>query len=90
MIESLAFKVITTDHRGLTPEELAEQCADKLVYISDDATPEIREQANDFRNKLLSVMTHYMKRSVRNDRITVYNAIVDAGHPKLAELIRRI
>jgi len=31
-----------------------------------------------------------MKRSVRNDRTTVYNAIIEAGHPKLAELIRRL
>jgi len=90
MIQAPEFKVITTNNRGLTPEELAEQCADKLVYISDDAAPEIRDQAHEFRRKLVSVMTTFMKRSVRNDRTTVYNAIIEAGHPKLAELIRRL
>jgi len=29
-----------------------------------------------------------MKQTVRSDRTTVYNALTDAGHPELAELIR--
>jgi hypothetical protein len=31
-----------------------------------------------------------MKEAVASDRTTVYNALVDAGHPELAELIRRL
>jgi nicotinate-nucleotide pyrophosphorylase len=31
-----------------------------------------------------------MREAVANDRVTVYNAIKDAGHPDLAELIRRL
>jgi hypothetical protein len=36
------------------------------------------------------VIAHYMKEAIRSDRTTVYNAIKDAGHPELAELIRRL
>jgi hypothetical protein len=89
-MNALNFKVITTDNRGLTPEELAEQCADKILHVSDTAPQEIRDQAVAFRQKLLILLTEYMKRSVRNDRVTVYNAIKEAGHPELAEHIRRL
>lgn len=89
-MNALNFKVITTDNRGLTPEELAEQCADKILHVSDTAPQEIRDQAVAFRQKLLILLTEYMKRSVRNDRVTVYNAIQEAGHPELAEHIRRL
>lgn len=89
-MNALNFKVITTDNRGLTPDELAEQCADKILHVSDTAPQEIRDQAVAFRQKLLILLTEYMKRSVRNDRVTVYNAIQEAGHPELAEHIRRL
>ena len=82
--------VATTDNRGFTPEELAERCADKLISVSDDAHPAIREQAKAFRAAIISVVTHYMKEAVSNDRVTVYNALVDAGHPMLADAIRKL
>jgi len=31
-----------------------------------------------------------MRQAIRSDRTTVCNALVDAGHPQLAELIRRL
>lgn len=89
-LEAPPFRVVTTENRGLTPEELAEQCADKLIFISDSASEEVKEQAIAYRKNLISVLTHFMKRTVRNDRVTVYNAIIEAGYPDLAEHIRRL
>jgi hypothetical protein len=31
-----------------------------------------------------------MRQAIRSDRTTVYNTLKDAGHPDLAELIRRL
>jgi hypothetical protein len=31
-----------------------------------------------------------MQQAVQSDRTSVYNALTDAGHPQLAELIRRL
>jgi len=31
-----------------------------------------------------------MRQAIHSDRTTVYNALNDAGHPELAELIRRL
>jgi len=36
------------------------------------------------------VVAFYMREAIRSDRTTVYNALCDAGHKDLAELIRRI
>jgi hypothetical protein len=82
--------VKTTDNRGLTPEELASMCGDKIVQVADTAPPAIREQARAFKGRVESVVAHYMKLAVQNDRVTVYSALVDAGHPELAELVRRL
>ena len=82
--------VVTTEGRGHTPEELAELCANKLISVSEDAHPAIREQAKAFRAAIVHVVTRYMKEAVTNDRVTVYNALVDAGHPQLADAIRKL
>jgi len=83
-------RIHTTNNRGHSPEELAQMCVEKLIHISNDAPPAIQEQARAFQNEMRSVITYYIEQGVRSDRTTVYNAILDAGQPKLAELIRRM
>ena len=83
-------QVHTTSGRGFTPEEVASRCADKLVAVSDNAPPAIRDQARAFKANIEQVVASYMRQAIASDRTTVYNAIKDAGHPQLAELIRRL
>jgi hypothetical protein len=83
-------EVRTTDNRGFTPEEVAELCAEKIISISDDANPVIRDQAKAFRRRMVKVLEYYMRQAIRSDRTTVYNALIDAGQKDLAELIRRL
>ena len=82
--------VNTTSNRGFTPEELAAKCADKIVSVSDDAPAPIRDQAHAFRKRVEQVVLLYLKQAVHSDRTTVYNALNDAGHPGLANLVRRL
>jgi hypothetical protein len=82
--------VATTDNRGFTPEELASRCAGKIVSVADSAPPAIKEQALAFKAHIEFLLVRYMREAVANDRATVYNALKDAGHPELAELIRRL
>jgi hypothetical protein len=82
--------VKTTIKRGFTPEEVAERCANKIINVSDDANPAIRDQAKAFRGHIVKIIEFYMREAIKSDRTTVYNAIKDAGHPDLAELIRRM
>ena len=82
--------VVSTNNRGFTPEELAEQALEKIVSVSDTADPIVREQAHAFKDRLRNVLVHYMKQAARSDRTTVCAALDAAGQPKLSEMIRRL
>mgnify|MGYP000857698596 CR=1 FL=1 len=82
--------VRTTENRGFNAEELAEQCAQKIISVSDTAHPGIRDQARAFQKHIEKLVEYYLRQAIRSDRTTVYNALTDAGHPELAELIRRL
>ena len=82
--------VNTTNNRGFTPEELAEQCMQKVISVADSAPPGLREQARAFSKDIERLVAYYMRQAIRSDRTTVYNALIDAGHPELADLIRRL
>jgi hypothetical protein len=82
--------IATTSNRGHTPEELAERCAERLISVSQDAHPALRDQALAFKADITVLLTKYLREAVTNDRVTVYNALVDAGHPQLADAIRKL
>ena len=82
--------VNTTENRGFTPDELAEQCVQKIISVSDSTHPGVRDQARAFSRHIEKLVEYYMRQAIRSDRTTVCNAIKDAGHPQLAELIRRL
>lgn len=82
--------VQTTSNRGFTPEEVAERCLDRIVSVAEDATPEVRAQAQAFKENIRKLLVYYMKEAIKSDRTTVYNALCDAGQKDLAELIRRL
>lgn len=87
-----AFKVEvrTTSGRGLTPDEVADMCIDKIISISDTAPKEIADQARVYRNDVRDVVAFYMRQAVASDRTTMYNKLKDAGHVELAEVIRKL
>ena len=82
--------VITTDNRGLTVEEVAELCLEKIVSVADTAPPAIKDQAHAFKDQIRPILVFYMRQAVKSDRTTVYNIIRDAGHPDVAEFVRRL
>jgi len=82
--------VNTTENRGFTPDELAEQCVQKIISVSDNTHPGVRDQARAFSKHIETLVANYMRQAIRSDRTTVCNALKDAGHPQLAELIRRL
>ena len=82
--------VRTTDNRGFNPEELANQCVQKIISTSENTHPVLREQAKEFSSQIEKIIVLYMRQAVNSDRTTVCNAINEAGHPQLAEHIRRL
>tara|TARA_R100001086_G_scaffold160652_2_gene86408 strand:+ start:628 stop:921 length:294 start_codon:yes stop_codon:yes gene_type:complete len=90
MGNNFSVQIQTTNNRGQTPEEVAERCVNKIIGISDNAHPAIRNQAHAYRKEMEKIIAIYMKQAIKSDRTTVYNAIKDSGNPKLAEYIRRM
>lgn len=88
--QSKLVDVVTTSHRGFTPEELAEQCVKKILSISDTAPPAIKDQARAFGANIEKIIARYMLQAISSDRTTVYNALNNSGNPEMAELIRRL
>jgi|TARA_R110000823_G_scaffold105925_1_gene224392 hypothetical protein len=82
--------VETTNNRGFTPEETALRCVNKIIGVSDNAPPAIRDQARAYRSEMEKIISVYMKQAIQSDRTTVYNAIKDSGQPELAEYIRKM
>lgn len=82
--------VATTHNRGWTTQEVSERCVAKIMSVSENAPPVIKDQALAFQNDLRYVVEYYMREAIKSDRTTVMNALIQAGHPKLAEMIRRI
>ena len=81
------FKVHTTQGRGHTPEELADFALDKIMYVSKDANPLIRDQAEAFKGYIRQVLIQYLKQAVQSDRTTLANRLREAGHSDLIKIL---
>ena len=80
-------KVMTTQGRGFTPEEIAERALDKIIAVGGQSNPLITEQAQAFRENIRRVLVFYMKEAVRSDHVTLANKFKQAGHPELIKLL---
>lgn len=82
--------VSTTVNRGFTPEEIAERCLRKIIKISDNAPPVIRDQARAFENRMRPILVFYMKEAIRSDRTTLGNKLREAGLKTIADNIHSL
>ena len=79
--------VLTTEGRGFTPEEIADRALAKIMYVSKDANPLIRDQAEAFKESIRGVIEFYLKQAVQSDRTTLANRLREAGHSDLIKLL---
>lgn len=79
--------VHTVSHRGFTPEELAEQALNKIIYVGDQSHPAIREQAQAYKEHIRNVLVFYMNRAIESRNTTLSNRFTEAGHPELIKLL---
>jgi hypothetical protein len=80
-------KVMTTQGRGFTPEEVAERALDKIIAVGGQSHPLIREQAEAFRESIRKVLVFYMKEAVRSHNVTLVNKFKKAGYPELIKIL---
>ena len=84
---TIDFEIHTTEGRGHTPEEIAEFALAKIMYVSKDANPLIREQAEAFQSYIREVLVKYLKQAVQSDRTTLANKLREAGHSDLIKIL---
>lgn len=85
-----SFEVHTTDNRGHTPEEVAELCVNRLISIGDNSHPALQAQARAFRDRMLAVVTQYVKMGIEQDRATISAELSKAGYQEIANQLRRL
>ena len=56
--------MLTTENRGWTVEEVADRCLQRIIAVSDNAPPEIRDQAVAFKEAIRPLLIFYMKEVV--------------------------
>jgi urease alpha subunit len=84
------FNVVTSEKGGHSPDAIAEMCVDKLISVSDNAHPAIREQAKAYREHMLKIVRHYISMAMQEDRATMCAQIREAGFHDLADQLRRL
>ena len=76
--------VMTSDKGGLTNEQIADLAIDKIVSISNDAPPHIRQQANQFREHLKKVLYHYLLLARKEERASIVHILRSNGQKEMA------
>jgi len=82
--------VFTSTDRGHSPEEMAEMALNKIMLVSEDAPPVIREQALAYKDRLKDILIFYMNRMAQSERTTIWALMKKQGHEDIAEIIRRL
>ena len=82
--------VFTSTDRGHSPEEMAEMALNKIMLVSEDAPPVIREQALAYKDRLKDILIFYMNRMAQSERATIWALMKKQGHEDIAEIIRRL
>jgi len=82
--------VVATEGRGLNPEEFADMTVEKIMRISEDAHPVIKQQAQTFKERLRVLLARQFAMAQRSERTTLYNMFRNQGHEDMAEIIKRL
>jgi len=72
------------------PEEVAELCVNRLISIGDNSHPALQAQARAFRDRMLAVVTQYIKMGIEQDRATISTELTKAGYQQIADQLRRL
>ena len=82
--------VKTTNHRGFTPDELAEDCVKKIIYVSENVDPVLKDQARAYSMDIEKIIAHYMKQAINSERCTIHNLLISQGHEDLAKIFKEL
>ena len=82
--------VATSNDGGHDPEFWAEIATNRIVQISQDAPPHVRQQAEAFRNEVYNVILRGMKSAIFSDRTTIAQTLRGQGHTQFADILKEL
>tara|TARA_R100000781_G_scaffold23915_1_gene17621 strand:+ start:5709 stop:5993 length:285 start_codon:yes stop_codon:yes gene_type:complete len=82
--------VVTSMNRGHSPEQITELALNKIIDVSSEAPPVIRDQAVAHKDRLREILLYYMKSMANSERTTIWALMKKQGHEEIAEIIRRL
>ena len=82
--------VMTSENGGHSPEQIADLALNKIMMVSENAPPVIRDQAIAHREKLREILIYYMNKMAQSERTTLWALFNKQGHNDMAEIIRRL
>ena len=83
-------ETIVTSGRGLNPDELTRMVLPKILYIGPDVPPDVRAAGEAQMARLEVLLKHYFAQAQRSQNTSIYNVLMQAGHPDAAELVRNL
>jgi len=87
LLQGVDYDVITTSDGGMTPEQVAELCLAKIIYVGDEANPLLKEQALAYKDSIRQVLVFYMKQAIKSNHTTIANKLHKSGHSELTKLL---
>lgn len=82
--------VQTEENKGHSPEWWAERLTERIIGISDQAAPHIRQQAEAFKVAIYETILYHIKSAIRSDRCTISNTLKSQGHENLAKILKEL
>lgn len=71
------------------PESYAKRVAEKIISAAEGTHPVIKDQANDYRQRIQGVVAEYIRLAVLEERDYCAQVAKEGGSTPIAEAIRR-
>ena len=89
-VETGFVNVVSSDNGGLSNDQISDMATNRIVAVSETAPEPIRQQAQAFSENVRKVVHYHIELARREERATITHKLREAGHPDLANAIRRI
>ena len=89
-VEAGIIKIVSSNNGGLSNDQISEMAANRIVAVSETAPEPIRQQAQAFSENVRNVVHYHIELARREERATICHNLRKAGHPDLADTVRRI
>ena len=82
--------VVTTTNRGMNAEEWAELAVNRIVAVSANAPPQVREQAFAYKAMIKALLIDYFKKVAKSEKATAKTFLNEQGLESLIEYFEDI